>query len=200
MGTFEDLEGYGQAFDPDKPVEGEKALRKRHTWSERLSFYGGNALLLPPIAFSYFVVGGEGLRQLLGVLGTKVYRTPLPGAGALKNFDGWDRLDVAQIFAAVLFILILMTWKVVFAESMGNGKYWQQRKDNPVLVYLLLGLVSVLLIADLVIFYAGLESKMTGSWSVSDSGALPALAAILYAAIQALLGFWHADYADSGKV
>jgi hypothetical protein len=194
---FDSMGGFNQAFGP--PGVQTPPLRQRKTAWEMSTFVVANLLVLPLIAVCYLVVSAHGLREMMGVFATRLYKLPIPGAGMMKNFDGWDRLDLAIVMACLLFVSITYLWQRLFKELMGGGKWVTSRATNPVLFYLLVSICGVILLGDASLFYYGLAAKTSGGWGETPAF-VPALATILYMAGLAGVGAWHADFHSSGTV
>ena len=129
----------------------------------------------------------------MGVFQTRFYRLAIPGASYLRDMDGWDKLDLALPMALVLFIALGLLWKKVFMFLQDGALIASQRQENPILFYLMVGIVLIIVLGDAGIFYAGLSSTVASSWN-ENAGYIPAVATVIYGAGLALLGAWHADY------
>lgn len=174
-------------------------LRRRKTFMQQFTFYGANALLMPIVGLCYFIVGAEGFRQTMRIFQMRLYKLPVPGFGLLRDYDGWDRLDLAMLMALMLFIAVTLLWKRVFLELQGAGKLLQERKSNPLLFYMMASIAGILLLGDAALFCLGLSHQTSGGWNAAP-WYVPYLASVLYMAGLALIGAWHADYTNSGKV
>ena len=173
--------------DPDNPI------RMNRTWKESFVFWLSNILVLPLIATVYLSVSAEGLRRSLSLLNLKLFKLPIPGVGVLRNYDGWDRLDLAMPLALLLFIAVSLLWGRIFRGLYDTTRTTIRRSHNPALFYLMAGLLATILIADASIFYIGLESHTAGNWSEAAKFA-PAVATAVFVAVPALLAAWHADH------
>lgn len=192
MGSFD------QAF-AKSPGGQPPQLRMQKTLGEQIAFWGANTLLLPFIGVCYLVVSAEGLRQMMPVFATRLYKLPVPGAGLMRGYDGFDRLDLAIVMALLLCVAISFLWFRVFLELMGSGAYAGALRGKPVLFYLLASICGVILLGDATIFYFGLQSKAASGWSETPAY-VPALATALYMTGLSLVGAWHADYHTNGTV
>ena len=76
---------------------------------------------------------------------------------------------------------------------MGGGTFRAKLAGNPPLFWLLMSVVAIILVGDCVVFYLGLQTRASSSWTETP-GYVPALATTLYMAGLALIGAWHADY------
>lgn len=200
---FDQLGSFDQAFartpDGGGQLPDVKPLRVRKTWGQRIVFWGTNAVFMPFVALCYLTIGAEGLRQMMSIFSMRLYKTPIPGAGLLRQYDGWDRVDLAMLMALLLFAAVTFIWIRVFTELMGFGNLAERRAKNPVLFFLLTTIVAIIVLGDCAIFYCGLEAKATSSWGDTPEY-VPAIATIIYMAGLALIGAWHADYHCSGTV
>ena len=102
------LDPFDQTFASDDP-NNPKPIRMNRTWKESFVFWLLNLLILPLIATVYLAVSAAGLRLSLSLLNMKLFKLPIPGAGRLQNYDGWDRLDLAMPLALLLFVCLLYT-------------------------------------------------------------------------------------------
>lgn len=200
---FEELESLEQAF-ARAPEGGQgsppvRPLRVRKTWKQMASFWTTNALVMPFIALCYLTVSAEGLRQMMAVFSMRLYKMPIPGAGLLRHYDGFDRIDLAMLMALLLFGAVTFIWIRLFKELMGGGSFQDRRAGNPVLYFLLLGIVGIVVVGDCAIFYFGLQSKAASSWTDTPAY-IPFIATVIYMAGLALIGAWHADYHCSETV
>jgi len=191
---FPEFGKFDQAFD-GSPVaavadDAGPPLRKRKTWNQKLVFWGANLAAIPLIGLIYATVIAEGLRRLLPVFQMRLYNLPIPGAGIARNYDGWNRLDLALLMSLLLFAVVSWLWYRVFTELLGFGTIWARRHSAPVVAYLLTGITVVLI---------GLSSQTASGWSETPEYVAPA-ATIIYACGLAVLGWAHSDYHHSGTV
>jgi len=196
---FESFGSMQEAFssspgDGEAPRPNYRRARRRKSIREVVSFWGLNIIVLPFVLICYETVGAEGLRQTMSVFQTRFYRLPLPGAGLLREYDGFNRLDLALPMAFVLFIAVTLLWVRVFKSLQNYGELDLQRKHNPILFYLVAAMVAIIVLGDAAIFYAGLSSTVASSWTEESSGSTALVATVIYSAGLALLGAWHADY------
>ena len=183
---------FDQTFASDDP-NNPNPIRMKRTWREEFIFWFLNALILPLISTVYLAVSAAGLRLSLSLLNLKLFKLPIPGAGLLRNYDGWDRLDLAMPLALLLFVAVSLLWGRIFRGLYDTTKTSIRRSHNPVLFYLVAGLLGTILFADAAIFYIGLESHTAGNWSEAAKFA-PAVATAVFVAVPALLAAWHADH------
>jgi len=139
------------------------------------------------------------LAGVLPVFQMRLYNLPIPGAGIARNYDGWNRLDLALLMSLLLFAVVSWLWYRVFTELLGFGTIWARRHSAPVVAYLLTGITVVLIAGDAFIFYVGLSSQTASGWSETPEYVAPA-ATIIYACGLAVLGWAHSDYHHSGTV
>lgn len=190
--------GFDQAF-PRTPESQPQPIRLRKTLQQRLVFYSVNALVLPLVALCYLSISAEGLRQMMSVFAMRLYSLPVPGIGLMRQFDGWNRLDLAIVMSLLLYGAVSYIWFRTFKELMGFGELVSQRSSNPILVYLIASVVGVVILGDCFIFYYGLESKASSGWG-NTPAFVPAAATLVYMSLLALVGAYHADYHYSGSV
>ena len=203
MPLFESFNSIHEAFSA-APGSGSqprnnRPRRRRKTIGQVLAFYALNMIVLPLVVLCYLTVGAEGLRQTMDVFQTRFYRLAIPGASYLRDLDGWDKLDLALPMALVLFIALGLLWKKVFTFLQDGSLITKQKQENPVLFYLMVGIVLIVVLGDAGIFYAGLSSSVASSWN-ENAGYIPAVATVIYGAGLALLGAWHADYYKTESV
>lgn len=201
---FESFNSIHEAFNAtkgrgDQPMPRRKMHRQRKSIGQIVAFYGLNLIVLPLVVLCYLTVGAEGLRETMGVFQTRVYRLAIPGASYLRDLDGWDKLDLAIPMALVLFIALGLLWKKVFVFLQDGSLITRQKQENPVLFYLMVGIVLIIVLGDAGIFYAGLSSSVASSWN-ENAGYIPAVATVIYGAGLALLGAWHAEFYKTEKI
>lgn len=162
------------------------------TW-ECIKFWLLNALFAPLVATVYVVIVAEGLRLQLSVFATRLYKLPVPGVGLLRQYDGFDRLDLAVVMSLMLFIAVTYLWIRIWNEIGPSGTLNQRRHALPIFFWLQVAIASVILLFDASIFYMGLQAKASSGWS-QTSAIVPLVATVLYAAGLAMLGAWHAEH------
>ena len=199
---FEEMQSFQNAFAqvrPDGTAASAPIIRKRKSLKQRLVFWLVNlVLVLPAILVVYLTVVAEGLRLLLGVFGTRLSRTAIPGAGILEQFDGWNRVDIASVTALILCVTVSYVWFRVFNELSGRGDLAQG--GTPQVVLLLLSIIAaILVIGDALIFYFGLSSQASSGWTETPQYVCVG-ATVLYSVGLAFLGAYHGDYHTSGEV
>ena len=192
-------QAFAQPPDDDESTTSNQPLRRRKTLSQQIIFWSTNAVVLPLVAICYLTISAEGLRQMMPVFATRLYKTAIPGAGLLRHYDGWDRLDLSMLMALILFGAVTFIWVRVFMVLFDYEKLKVWQSKNPILFYMLTAIVGIVVLGDCVIFFYGLESKAASSWG-NTPDAIPVIATILYIAGLALIGAWHADYHNSGIV
>lgn len=174
-------------------------LRRRRTLGERIFFWLANAGLMPCVALVYLTVSAEGLRLLMPVFQMRLYKTPVPGAGLLRGFDGFDRLDLSMVLALILFSTVTALWIRIFRSLQDAGALAERHARNPILSYILAGIAAIIILGDAGLFYVGLNSQTSSSWSETPWFVAPA-ATVLFVAGTALIGVWHADHSQSSVV
>lgn len=200
---LEELGDFDQAFahapEPGSPAPSLGPLRRRKTLRERFAFWGLNLLIMPLVALCYLTIGAEGLRRTMGVFSMRLYKLPVPGAGLLRQYDGWDRLDLSMLMALVLFGGVTFIWMRLFRELLGFGAVRQVGSRRPILLGLLGVVAIIVVLGDAAIFYVGLQSQVASGWGDAPEY-VPLVATVVYMAGLALVGAFHADYHYSGIV
>ncbi len=194
---FRAFDQFDEAFS--QPGTGQatpRPIRRRKTLKQRFVFVVANLLILPVIGLVYAVVSADGIRQLMPIFQRRLYQLPVPGAGVLQRFDGWNRADLAIVVALLLFAVLTWLWTRVFLELQGYGPIAMQRLRTPIVFYLLTFLAGVIIVFDAGLFYFGLASQTSSGWSDVPDFVVPA-ATLLYACGLAVLGWWHSDYSTS---
>ncbi len=115
----------------------------------------------------YFSVIAEGLRQLVPVLGQRLYKLPL--LASLKNYEATYRLDLAPFFALFLLISVWHLWGIVLKLWVLEYDLQQYSEPHRRMVA---ALAITILGADTYLFYAAVSQM---GWSSSFS--LPAIIA-----------------------
>lgn len=196
MSIFEAMRGgFEQAFGAD----GTGPLRLRKTLGEKIAFWGTNCLVMPLIGTCYLVISAEGLRQMMSVFSIRLSSLAFPGASYLRDYDGFDKLDLAVLMSMLLYIVITMVWIKLFSALMNGEEFLRQRTTNPVLFYTLTTVGTIILLGDAILFFFGLDAKASSGWS-NTHPSVPYLCTGLYLSLLAGVGAWHADYHKSGVV
>ena len=199
LGSMGFDEAFPQAPRPDGAPVQMTPLRRKKTFMQKLTFWGGNLLLTPLVCIVYITVIAQGLREMISVFCTRVYKLPLPGAKSLRDLQGWGDIDLAVVMSVLIFVVVSFIWIRVFKVLIGWSDLTDQGRPN-LLLYGFLGFIAATILAtDICLFYWGLAAKASSGWSDSP-GYVAAVASVAYMASLALWGWWHADYHASGKV
>ncbi|GAB5407618.1 MAG: hypothetical protein Aurels2KO_58490 [Aureliella sp.] len=194
------FDGFDTVFpDDDDGRSRNTPLKRRKSLRECAFFIGANIVIMPVVGLIYASVCAEGLRSLLPVFQLRLYKLPVPGAGLLRGFDGWDRLDLALLMSLLLAAVLAMTWTKVWIELLGHGSIADTKQTKPIVFCLLTSIAAIMIAGDALIFYVGLKTQAASSWAETPSYVAPA-ATILYSCGLALLGWWHADFKTSSLV
>ena len=183
----------GQPFGPGQSSDQGVSVK------QLIIFWGVNALFVPLVALVYIVVVAEGLRMQMSVFAMRLYKLPVPGAGLLRQYDGFDRLDLAVPMSLMLFIAVSYLWIRFWKEVGPHGGIMAKRDAFPVYFWMQVAVACIIVLFDAGIFYLGLIAKASSSWS-GTSTVVPLAATILYAAGLAMLGAWHADHHDKRRL
>lgn len=181
----------GQAY----PYESKLKSPSSKTIKERCMFWLLNAIFLPIVALVYVVVVAEGLRVQMSIFAMRLYKLPVPGAGLLRQYDGFDRLDLAIPMSLMIFIAVSYIWVRFWKETGLGGELGAKRKSLPLYFWMQVAVAAIIVLMDAGVFYLGLAAKAASGWSETPAF-VPVGATILYAAGLAMLGAWHADYHD----
>lgn len=197
---FDGFDQFDQAFMQESinrgHVRAAPPLRRRRTIKQVFSFYVANLIVMPIVGLVYASIIADGIRLLLPIFRRRLYQLPIPGAGLARNFDGWDRADLAIVVSILLFGVITWLWCKIWIELMGYGSILAQRERNPMVFMMLSVIAGVILLLDAGIFYYGLAAQTSSGWSNAPEFIVPA-ATLIYACGLAVLGWWHADYHTS---
>ena len=189
--------GFDEAFADESMFQSSPPirppLRRRKTVKQRFNFFIANLFIMPIICLVYATVIADGIRILMPIFRRKIYSLPVPGAGLVRNYDGFDRADLAIIVSILLFIVVTWIWTKVFTHLQHADNFGSTHQGSPIVFPVLLILASVLVIADDGIFYIGLSSQASAGWSDTPNWTVPA-ATLMYCCGLAIIGWWHSDY------
>lgn len=197
LGSFEPVYPRSEMDSRHQPAT--RPIRRRRTLRECLVFYLANAIIMPVVAVIYATIIAEGLRRLMAIFQTRIYKLPIPGVGLAKNYDGWDRLDLAIIMSLLLFVVVTWLWGRVFVELQGQGTIANKRHTQPVVFYLLSFIAATLILGDAAIFYVGLSTQASSGWNETPSYVAPC-ATVLYTCGLAVIGWWHSDWKTTSNL
>lgn len=184
--------GNGDTVSPGTPP------RRRKPKKETLAYWFINAAVGPGVGMIYLSVGAHGTRELLEVTRMRLYQLPIPSIGIIRGYDGWNRLDLALVFAGVLCLAVSILWFKIFDSLQTPGALAAKRERSPVLFYLHAAICAIVIVCDSGLFFVGLSSSSDG-WT-DTPGYVPLLATLLFTASIALWGAWHADHKNAEKV
>lgn len=114
----------------------------------------------------YVSVIAEGLRTLIPPMGQKLWK--VPGLAALKDYEGTYKLDIAPIMAVFIFIAVTVLWDEIlelWLLKLPEHGHW--RLDNREMLIVSLG--TLVLGADIILFYSGLSQLGWGGGGISFS-------------------------------
>jgi hypothetical protein len=193
-----------EVFSRDGVADGHgptlKRPRRKKTLKQQLVFYAANAFVLPAVALCHVIVGAEGLRAAMPVMALPLHRLPVPGAGLLRQYDGWDRITLSMTAGFLLFVAVTWLWGRVFAEVQGCGTVAARRKSHPLFFYLAASVAGIVLVFDTLLFCLGLAAQSDAGWSTGTPWYVAVAAGLLYMAALAMLGAWHSDYHHSSNI
>lgn len=171
----------------------------RKSTREKIIFWTLNALLMPLVGLVYVVVVAEGLRVQMSIFAMRLYKLPVPGAGLLRQYDGFDRLDLAIPMSLMLFVAVSYLWIRFWKESGVGGELGAKRKSLPLFFWMQVAVAAIIVLMDAGVFYMGLAAKASSGWSETPAF-VPVAATVLYAAGLAMIGAWHADYHEKKNI
>lgn len=198
---FEQIGSFDQAFSSpaDHPAASPRPIKRRRPWREVAIFWGANLFVMPIVGTIYATIIAEGLRRLMPIFQLRLYKLAIPGAGIARQYDGFDRLDIAIVMSLLLFVVATWLWNRVFSELQGFGSIVSRRKQAPIVFCLLSFIAVVILAGDALIFFVGLSAQSSSGWSDTPSYVAP-VATLIYSCGLAVLGWWHSDYHHSNLV
>lgn len=183
--------GSGPTFEPPE-------IKRRKKPMVKARFALLNALIIPPGVLAVVPIAGEGIRNLLDVTATKLYRLPMPLLDRLEMYSGWDSLDLAHVVSALLIIATTLTWIRVINEAKGFGQVMSYQSKMPVLFYFYATVAAGVICLDALVFFLGIQARADG-WGEVPIFAAPACT-VLYVVLCASFGIAHSDYATGKRV
>ncbi|MEO1616657.1 MAG: hypothetical protein AAFV88_12445 [Planctomycetota bacterium] len=197
---FEQMGSFDNGFSPVGSGEAGSISRRRKSLKSQLVFWFVNLfLVVPAIVVVYLTIVADGLRSTLAVFATKLSKLPIPGAGVLAEFDGFNRIDIASVTALILCVTVSYIWYRVFIELSGNGPLGRRGPGADILVWVLGVIAAILVIGDAFIFYAGMSSQASSGWNSTPQFVCIG-ATVVYTVGLAFLGGYHADYHTTEEI
>ncbi len=185
-----------ETFDPAFAQSGPtRPLRRSKTGRQIITFLLANLIILPFLLMIHATIAGEGIARSLPVFQRKLWSLPIPGVAYAKNYQGFSSIDLSFISAVGLFLIATMAWKKLFL-MLSEGSSGHRDYENPSLSLIHLGVSLCIIIADAVLFWAGLATQSASGWSDTPFYVAP-LATVLFSAITAAVAAWHADFHTS---
>lgn len=150
-----------------------------------------NLLTLPGIGLVYWVINAQGIRLQMPVFGMRLYKLPIPGFAAFKDYEGFYRMDLACVFAMILLFAVWYLW-IVTVKLLLHG---QDETLDPTLnqgryLVFLLTMSAIVIGCDTIIFYCGLADQVDSMWG-QQSPFVPVVATMLYTAVLAFIATIH---------
>ncbi|WP_145386143.1 hypothetical protein [Stieleria neptunia] len=175
-----------------------KAIRRRKPFKTVLKFWTVN-LIAAPILFTLCLsVAAQGIRELVSVMQTRLYRLPFPGAEMLRDYQGFERLDLSHLASALLFLAVTFIWMRVIEEAKGLGPVSQYLQSHPIAFWIYATIAAVIIVVDGVVFYFGLAAR-SNAWT-ETSIYVPIGCTLLYVAGTAAFAAFHQDYHQSDQI
>ncbi|GAA4464099.1 hypothetical protein GCM10023156_50240 [Novipirellula rosea] len=156
-------------------------------------------IIIAPLLFTLcLAVAAQGIRELVSVMRTRLYRLPFPYAEFLRDYQGFSELDLSHIASGLLFLAVTFIWVRVISESKGFGEVMGYRKSSPLAFYLYTTIAVTILAADAFVFYVGLAAKNNG-WTDTPFY-VPIACTLLYVAGVAAFAALHQSYHQPNNV
>lgn len=139
-----------------------------------------------PLGVVYVAIIAEGLRTLIPPLGQKLWKLPL--LTFLRDYEETHRLDLAPVMSVFIFIAVCVLWEQVleiWLVRQEKGSAWLL--DNKAILMVSLG--SLVLGADICLFYVGVVQSSWGGVSFSFSALLATaayLGVLVFVSLQSL--------------
>ncbi|MEO9932368.1 hypothetical protein [Rhodopirellula bahusiensis] len=194
--TFDDALPRDDGGDDDAMGQGSPTLplpiKLRKSLGERFNFLSLNIVVGPPLFTLCLSVAAQGMREMVPVMRTRLYRLPFPGIENLRDYQGFSELDLSHLASALLFLAVTFIWVRVLAELKGYGEVMGYRKTSVLIFGLYAGIAIIILGADAFVFYVGLASQGDG-WNETPFY-VPVGCTLLYAAGLAAFGAVHQNY------
>lgn len=198
----EDLDTFDNALPRDDGDEGVIAMphviKRRKTFGEVTKFWALNIVIAPLLFMLCLAVAAQGIRELVSVMRTRLYRLPFPGIENLRDYQGFSDLDLSHIASGLLFVAVTFIWVRVISESKGYGEVMGYRESSPLAFYLYASIAAIILIADAFVFYVGLAAK-SNAWNETP-WYVPIACTLLYAAGVAAFAALHQSYHQPNRV
>lgn len=146
-----------------------------------------------PGAGVYILACAEGLRSMFTLFEMKLYAVPFPRFRDIASYQGWNRLDIAHVVAAILIFALAYAWFWIIKHLAGNGNAIAERQLSPAFFYFKALIVSLLVGIEAWIFFVGLGAWGTAMWS-EHSSIYTAGITTIYVAGMALVAMFHNSF------
>lgn len=121
----------------------------------RLKYWAWQVVTKLILGVIYIAVISEGLRVIVPALGQKLYK--LPGLGALRDYEGTHRLDLAHFLAIFVLFAVFYLWDRILELWLESDEEFDDRGWNPEAHRrLVVVLGTVILGADACLFYVAM--------------------------------------------
>jgi hypothetical protein len=142
-----------------------------------IKYWAYKIFFMVPIALVYYAIASDGLRTLLpSAFAVKIHRMQVPFAFLLEDDEFGYRLDLANVFAAILIGAVCMVWEALADMLIHNDVALAEadpRADSVRKRLFLLLLGPVLLCADACLFFIGVMKHT--AFSARGTNVTPAL-------------------------
>lgn len=148
-----------------------------------------NLAVLPGLGLIYWTVNSVGLRLSVPVLATKLYKLPLPHFSRLGNYHGLRDLDLANIAALGMLVLVwIFTVLILHIVVRGGLKIGKINPDFTAKFVLTVGFI--LIVVDAATFFHGI-GEQAGLLSGGGVSLMQILLTIAYTTVIFALAFLH---------
>ncbi len=185
-------------ISPNTRVPDPPPIKLRKKPKEKFTFALINGIVAPPGAVAAIQIAGEGIRNLLDVTTTKLYRIPLPLMERMELYEGFSDMDLAHVVSGVLIIATSLIWIRVIKEAKGFGTVMEYRSNFAALFWFYAGVAAAVILLDGFIFFLGVRAR-GGGWGEMAWYVAP-VCTVFYMVLVAAFGIFHADYATGKRV
>ena len=152
-----------------------------------------NVVALPVLGIIYWTINSIGLRLTIPILATKVYK--IPGLSVLRHYRDWRELDLANVTAIVLLLLVwefsLRMFRLFMRGSVGLENVNEQFANSFIPI---VGIVLVII--DAVMFYNGI-GEQAGFLTGDGMSLMQVMLTLAYSAAILAVAFLHTVYENA---
>ncbi len=154
--------------------------------------FNGKSLLfsiatVPALILIYSVVNAQGLRLTIVILGTKLYKLPVPGFSYLEHLKNLRDLDLALVLALFMLCAVYVLTNAMI-EILLFGPHMDERLNANTHVRFLTCLSSALFLIDTCMFYRGISEQGL----LDDGGGVtPLVSTVGYSCLLIFVAYFH---------